>query len=349
MNIIKQRIKLFRFTERLVDILLIYLSLILAVSLNGIYYNFEYINTPLYYNVYFLLFIFLIWIILIQIFEHDLIYRSIYIWKIIKNIFFISLIGVTTIITMTFLLQIEIFNRFTIIVFGFCSFILLTIKRSFLKYLLSYIRHEGMNTKNILIVGVSKRTKRLIKEFSYHQEYGLKINAIINPDPKILDTHIKGIKIYNDITQFKKIILMQKIDEVFFALDMTIIPNVSDVLEYLDTIGVNYHIMINEAVHNYSKEHANLEPQTSYYYGIPMLSFRAISANYIKLYIKTIVEKILALILFVLAIPILIIFGLLIKLTTNGPIFFKQEGCFGFSSKDFIYVSKARSSSPLLI
>ena len=94
---------------------------------------------------------------------------------------------------------------------------------------------------------------------------------------------------------------------------------------YLDTIGVSYHMMINESVHSYSDQYLDVEPTTISYYGIPMLSFRSIPAGYVKLYLKHAIEKVFALILVIFTLPIMILFGILIKYTSKGPIIYKQE------------------------
>ena len=92
--------------------------------------------------------------------------------------------------------------------------------------------------------------------------------------------------IATNLTIFKREIKEKAIDEVFFALDLNTIKDVTKLFSYLDTIGVSYHMMINESVHSYSDQYLDVEPTTTSYYGIPMLSFRSIPAGYVKLYMK---------------------------------------------------------------
>tara|TARA_Y100000588_G_C14217038_1_gene909290 strand:- start:70 stop:1506 length:1437 start_codon:yes stop_codon:yes gene_type:complete len=340
MNIIQQKVKIFRFTDRLFDSFLIYAAILSASMLNNIYHIHP--HNLIQINPYMIVSIIIIWQILIQIFEYNLIYRHIHIIQIVKNVFSICLIGITSLISLAFLLQISVNNRFVIICFGIIVFIFLIIKRGLLKYFLSYIRHEGINAKNIIIVGASKRAVRLIKELYTHQEYGIKIIAIINPNSSPLNDlseYVNKIQIVNGMDSFRKIIDENDIDEIFFAVDMTIVPNINSIFTYLDTIGVSYHMMINEAVYNYTNE--KIDTKTSYYYGIPMLSFHAISASYIKLHIKTIIEKIFSFFLLILSLPILVIVGIIIKFTSSGPIIFKQQRV-GLRGRKF-YQYKLRS------
>gem|GEM_PF-1136557 len=131
------------------------------------------------------------------------------------------------------------------------------------------------------------------------------------------------------------------IDEVFFAVDLNMIENIHDIFTYLYTIGVSYHMMINESVHSYSDKHLNIRPISSNYYNMPMLSFHAIKASHFKLYIKNGIEKVFAVLLIIVSFPVLLLFGLLVYLTSKGPILFKQERV-GLHGRKF-YQYKLRS------
>ena len=280
---------------------------------------------PLSFNFTALILIFAIWLILIQIFDHDLVYRRTPVWNIIRNTALISFIGVTTTITLDFLFKTDLFKRSTITFFGFFSFALLLTKRGGMKYFLSAIRIEGLDPKNILIIGSHRRAERLIHEFSKHQEYGLKIRGILDPNPERTGRPVDGMIVTGDMSQFRQEIQENEIDEIFFAVDLNTIPDIHAIFTYLDTIGVNYHMMINESVHTYAAQSQELKPVTSSYYGIPMLSFHSVPANYIKLYIKNVTEKIFAFFLLLFSLPVLLLFGVLIKFTSRGPLLFKQE------------------------
>ncbi|OUW63257.1 MAG: hypothetical protein CBD58_00480 [bacterium TMED198] len=56
-----------------------------------------------------------------------------------------------------------------------------------------------------------------------------------------------------------------------------------------------------------------------------MLSYHSVNANLYELVIKDIAEKILAFILILITLPISLISSILIKITSNGPIFFTQN------------------------
>ncbi|RMZ48908.1 sugar transferase [Candidatus Marinimicrobia bacterium PRS2] len=342
MNIIQEKIQTFRFTDRLMDLFLLFVSARLAIIAERVLHSKSWhALDPQSFHFAALFIIFIIWLILIQLFENDFIYRRTPVWNIIKTTAIISFIGVTTTITLDFLLKADLFNRSTIGFFGIISFLLLLLKRGAMKYFLSSIRQEGFDPKNILIVGSHKRAERIIREFKDHREYGLRIRSILEPDSSRIGMEVDGMQVTGDMSNFKETVKEFDIDEVFFAVDLNLIPNIHEIFTYLDTIGVNYHMMINESVHTYSDKHLNIRPVSNNYYGMPMLSFHAIKASHIKLYIKNGIEKVFAVLLIIFSFPVLFLFGILVYFTSKGPIFFKQERV-GLHGRKF-YQYKLRS------
>ncbi|MDP7027944.1 MAG: sugar transferase [Candidatus Marinimicrobia bacterium] len=326
MNIVQQKIQTFRITDRILDLLLLFLSARTAMVLERLYHgkSWDVLDSQSFHWAAMVL-IFAIWLILIQIFEYEQIFRRTQFYTILKNVALISFIGVTTTVTIDFLLKADLFKRSTIFFFGFLSFFFLFIKRGVLKYFLSSIRQEGMDPKNITIIGSHKRAERLISLFTENKEYGIKIKSILDPNPLRVGAKVDGMQVTGDLSGFMAEIKDKKIDEVFFATDLNHIDNIHDIFEYLDRVGVSYHMMINESVQSYSDKYLDIEPRSASYYGIPMLSFDAVSANHLKIYTKIWLEKFIAFIMLILTLPILLLFAILIKSTSKGPVFFSQE------------------------
>ena len=122
MNIVQEKIQTFRLTDRLLDLLILFVSARLAIVAERVFHSKSwYALDPASFHFYALFIISAIWLILIYIFENDLVYRRTPIWNIIKNTTFISFIGVTTTITLDFLLKTDLFKRSTILFFGIIS------------------------------------------------------------------------------------------------------------------------------------------------------------------------------------------------------------------------------------
>jgi len=325
MNIIQQKIMTFRVTDRIIDLFILLFSARIAIICERIF-NDKSWNAldQKSFNFYALFIVFAIWLILIYLLESELIFRYTPYFTILKNILLICFIGVTSTISFEYLLKAELFKRSTIVFFGLISFLLLLLKRFALKYFLSSIREEGFDPKNILIVGSKRRAERIVNEFIKHKEYGLRICGILDPDSQRIGQKVGTIPVSGNLADFKKIISKAEIDEVLFALDLNLISDIDQKFNYLETVGVSYHMMINESVHRYSDKYIGLQPITTSYYGMPMLSFHSVPASHIKLYLKNGIEKVFAFMLLIFTIPIILFFSILVKLSNPGPVFFKQ-------------------------
>ena len=128
MNIVQQKIQTFRFSDRLVDLILLFLSARAAIMAERIYHakSWHALDSQSF-NFVTLILIFAIWIILIQIFDHELVYRRTPVWNIIRNTALINFIGVTTTITLDFLFKTDLFQRLTITLFGCFSYFMLVL------------------------------------------------------------------------------------------------------------------------------------------------------------------------------------------------------------------------------
>ena len=106
MNIIQEKIRTFRFSDRLIDLFLLFLSARVAIVVERLLHSKSWhALDPVSFHFYALIIIFIVWLVLIQVFESDMVYRRTPVWNIIKNTSLISFIGVTTTITLDFLFK----------------------------------------------------------------------------------------------------------------------------------------------------------------------------------------------------------------------------------------------------
>ena len=342
MNIIQQKIKIFKFSDRLIDFFLLFISARISIIIERVYHDLSWGGlSDKSFNFLAMPIIFITWSILFNIFENKALYRQITYKKILFNVIIITFIGVTTTISIDFLLKSILFQRTTIIIIGIISFILLLLKRWVVKAYLSHIREEGLDTKNILIIGSKKRASYLVDEINKHKEYGFIIRKIIDPDSDRDGITIGEFTVSGKFSDIYKIIMDLNIDEVFIAMPLDCISNIQECFEFFHSVGVNYHVMVNTRITNINYESLRLEPILEDYYGLPMVSFNSLNANLYSLYVKNIWEKILAFCLIIFTDPIILLFGILTKITSRGPIFFKQERV-GLHGRSF-YQYKLRS------
>ena len=338
MNLVDQKIKIYRYFDIFIDLMLVLISCRLAIiaertllhekdwhGLSAESLNFQAIPYILF-----------IWILLFFIVDgKEFVYRTSSYTLLFKNIFIISFLAMICTISVDFLLKTNFFYRSSIIFLSLIAFTLLALKRLAVKLFLHKNNNFAIDSKNIMIIGSHKRARHLIEKFSKHIEYGFNIKYIVDPDDNRIGKHINGYTVNENFSNIYDIIKHDGIDEVFIAMPLDFIPNVRKLFNILNALGKSYHILIKTKFEEIDKNDIRLEPVVEKYYGLPMLTFNSLNTNLYSLYIKNIIENFFAIILFATTAPIILFFIVLIKITSKGPAIFKQERI-GMHGRKFI-------------
>jgi len=231
------------------------------------------------------------------------------------------LLSFLAIVAINFLLKTNLFYRSTIIFFINFTFILLLSKRILIKLFLEYIREEGMDYKNIMILGYKNRGKKIVNFLDKHKEYGMKISSIIDSDYKKINfTSTNGN--FNDIVNF---ISNLSIDDVFICMDINNIPLSEDIFDLFYSYGINVHIMTDSVVDKYMKKY-KANPILENFSGIPSFTYNIVQVSYYKLVLKNFFERVFALIIVMLSFPLILFSMLVIAFTSKGwPIFIQDR------------------------
>ncbi len=320
---LKEQAKLFSILNRITDHCLIVISIISAIISEQIFHDKPLIWNEKSFHPIMLPLIMILWHLLFNIYDKEYLYRRTPYKQFILIQLKIALIGFGFLISISFLSKTELFYRSTIIAFISISYFLLLLKRWLVKFYLENIRRKGRNTRYIMIIGSKKRAQKLMDEFKHHEEYGYLVTHVLEPDLSLAGKMFNDILI-EPINNLNEILLNEPIDEVFFALPPKKIEKFSEKLDYLHSLGINFHIMVNLDAFSKGIKDLNVEPFMDEWYKLPMISFNPVDKKLFKLLIKTYFEFILSLFIIILFLPIFLIAPIIIKLTSKGPIFFSQ-------------------------
>ena len=322
MNHIRQKIFFLKIIDKFADITVIISSFYLSIILESLYHKnaiLPFNNDS--FNTSALIISIPIFVLSITYIERHFFYRLSRYIDLTKNVSLICIISFLSIIAINFLLKMDLFYRSTIIFFIISTFTFLLFKRILIKLFLESIRFEGMDYKNIMILGYGNRSKQLIDFLIKHKEYGMKISCII-------DKNLKAVKVDTYSGGFNKIeecIPNLNIDDVFICMDTNNIPESEKIFDLFYSYGVNVHIMTDRVVDKYIKKY-NANPIVENFSGIPSFTYNVVQVSYYKLVLKNLIERIFAFIIIILSMPIVLISMLIISITSKGwPIFIQER------------------------
>jgi putative colanic acid biosynthesis UDP-glucose lipid carrier transferase len=193
-------------------------------------------------------------------------------------------------------------------------------------------RSRGFNYKRIIILGAGEAAQRLLEELRNDAGYGYRIVGIFDDTPQAgeLEGYVGPIA---DVEQF---IAQNLVDEMFCAIPDTEQSTVSDMIRLADRHAIDFYYVpqFNRTVTRKFEIYSMGN--------VPVLAVRPYPlSNAINRFIKRAFDIVVSSIVLILSPIVLIPVAIGIKLSSPGPIFFKQKRT-GYRGKDF-YCYKFRS------
>lgn len=231
-----------------------------------------------------------------------------------------SSLAILIFFSIAFLFRLEILSRTFFITLFVCIVLMLILEKFFVLAFLHYIRLRGYNSRSLLIVGSGKRAKNFADIVEKHPQWGLKILGFVDEEEKV------GMKVGNGcvIGSFKDLAHIldgNAISEVVFILPRKWLPKLEDHINTCEKVGVKATIAVDLFNTSIAK------PIIAEFNGIPLLTLDSTPRDEFHLLIKRIMDISISFIAFVFTLPVFIISVIAIKLSSPGPVFFKQKRC----------------------
>lgn len=187
--------------------------------------------------------------------------------------------------------------------------------RLFIVYLLKLYRIKGGNFRKVIIVGVGDTSKELQNFFDSQLEYGYRFLGFFD-DNSAHEKLVKGT--LKDVELFS---LENKIDEIYCSIPDLKNTQIQKIIDFGDNNLVRVKLLP-ESTGFYNK---NLK--VDFYDHLPVLIMRSIPLdNVLKKKVKRILDIAFSLFIIVFLLSWLLpLLAIIIKLTSSGPVFFKQK------------------------
>jgi len=202
---------------------------------------------------------------------------------------------------------------------GLC-FLLLTLEKVLLRYLLGAARKKGFNTRNLLIVGTRAKAQKLYRLVEEHADWGLNILGfvyILTPDPEV---NLEGKKVLGRIEDLVRICKDNPVDEVVFCPPKDYIIDADEHLKDLEELGITVRMVLDfYDVKKSRREFSLLSGE------LPMLTFHSRNFDQGQLLLKRLLDiagALAGLLITALLFPFI---AYAIKKDSPGPLLFGQD------------------------
>lgn len=236
-------------------------------------------------------------------------------WIIIKSTFF----SVLAFGSLAFILKIHFVSRLFFIIFVTVTSILLLIEKLILFGLLHHLRRIGYNSRQLLIVGTGLRARRFVEMVKQHPEWGLRITGLIDDEKERVGKEFFGIKVLGTLTDISRVLREEVVDEVVFVVPRAWLERIQESIADCELQGIRTSVaadLFDLKIARATQTDLN---------GFPMMSFETTVGREWQLMTKRTIDLMVSFIGLVIVSPLLLVTSILIKLTSKGPVLFRQK------------------------
>ncbi len=246
----------------------------------------------------------------------------------ISGILKANTVGIVIFIVFLYMIKQPDFSRTMMGAFYVINIAFTTICRTMIRNMLLYFRKKGYNLKYILLVGYSRAAEEYITRINANPQWGYVVRGILD-DRIPSGTLYKGVKVVGRVENIKYILPENKLDEIAITLALKDYDHLEAIVDLCEKSGV--HTKFIPDYNSLVPSH----PYTEDLMGLPVINIRYVPlTNTLNWILKRAVDVLGAVVGIVISSPIMLLAALAVRLTSRGPVIFKQERV-GLHNKTF--------------
>jgi exopolysaccharide biosynthesis polyprenyl glycosylphosphotransferase len=220
------------------------------------------------------------------------------------------------------------FSRPLTALFAGIQALLLSLPRLVVHFKGRTISPPAQNRRNILIVGSGEKARDMGELVSRYSDWGLQILGYVRRD--FDDPVSPGLKVLGTSADIPQIVEDNVVDQIIFVGSR---PSDLDSFDGILEICQEQGIRTSVAVDLFPAKVSNVSME--FLENIPLLTFSMTPDHAFSLLVKRVMDIVLSALLLVLLFPFMTLVAILIKLTSKGPIIYRQVRC-GLYGRRFV-------------
>jgi Undecaprenyl-phosphate glucose phosphotransferase len=240
-----------------------------------------------------------------------------------------NLYGMLIIIFALFLLKVVDFSRWTLVFFLIINVIITSLERVIFYVMWNQHYNDERYQKRCLIIGCNELSTQILSNLTTRQEWGYKVVGMID-DVFEKGRLFHGLSVFGNLKALDEVLSVNDVEIVIIALSGEDYINLGEIINSCERAGVKTQIV------PYYYKYIPSKPYMDDLDGIPIIDTRHVPLdNFIKRASKRILDILFSSFALFITSPLMLISALMIKMTSPGPVFFKQERV-GLNRKPFM-------------
>jgi exopolysaccharide biosynthesis polyprenyl glycosylphosphotransferase len=230
--------------------------------------------------------------------------------------------------TFIFLFKLTFMSRLFFLLFTGLSFLFIWLEKTAVFMSAHYVRRQGLSTRRLLVVGTGKRAVEFVKKIDKHPEWGFEVLGAVDDEPSRGIRQVGRLEVIGTLEDISKIFHRDAVDEVVFVVPRSRLNVLQGAIDDCETEGV----VVTVAVDLFDTKLAR--SSVTELDGMPLLHFQTTRAKEWELLLKRIFDFAASGAGILVLSPLFLILAVLIKVTSRGPVFFRQARL-GLSGRRF--------------
>ncbi len=223
-------------------------------------------------------------------------------------------------------------SRGAIILFAPMALVLVLTARRITWNGVGYLRRRGYNQSFAIIVGTGRVARQTARALRHATWMGIKNLGFVEDNPTRWSSDLDILGTTSDLP---RLIEKYKVEHVFIALPMNRYHEARHVFDIVSKQMVEVRLMADVPAL------AGLSLTTTTLDGMPVIGLRESPHFGMNIIVKRVMDFFIAALALIILSPVMILVGLMVKLTSPGPILYRQERC-GLNGRTF-FMLKFRS------
>jgi Undecaprenyl-phosphate glucose phosphotransferase len=238
-----------------------------------------------------------------------------------------------TIATLLFIFVTYFFNeyrysRVTIALFWLTAIFLVTLSRILARKFLKRLRKAGYNRRFALIAGDGALGRKLLQSFHAHPEMGLQAVGFLTERPEGVGQRIDGVEVLGTFDQVHLVLARHAVDQVFIAIPFQQHPKIHELLTSIKDELVDIRVVSD--LYDFITLRGGIDELD----GLPIINIQDSPLQGWGKIAKRAVDVACSLLGVVLLSPLLAVISILVKITSPGPLLYRQKRM-GFDGEVF--------------
>ncbi|MBD5451319.1 MAG: undecaprenyl-phosphate glucose phosphotransferase [Lachnospiraceae bacterium] len=237
----------------------------------------------------------------------------------IFNIIKANTVGLLAVMVVLFAINIPDFSRGMVGIFYGFNIIAEAFMRKGVRHVLRFVRRKGYNLKHMLLVGYSRAAEEYINKITSNQEWGYEVYGILD-DRVPVGAVYKGVKVIGGIEMLSEVLEEGTFDEIGITLSLSDYDLLESIVNICEKSGVHTKFI---------PDYNSVIPSRPYLEdldGLAVVNIRHVPLTHLlNRAIKRLMDIVGASVAIILFSPIMLLAALGVKLTSKGPLIFKQE------------------------